>query len=33
MKLLYARVFFPGDGDYESRLHNEVLGLPKEDLG
>jgi hypothetical protein len=34
MKLLYARVFYPGDGDYESKrgLHNEILGLPKEDL-
>ena len=33
-KLLYARVFYPGDGDYESKkgLHNEALGLPKEDL-
>ena len=34
VKLLYARVFYPGDGDYESKkgLHNEALGLPKEDL-
>ncbi|KIW23596.1 uncharacterized protein PV07_11783 [Cladophialophora immunda] len=35
MKMLYARVFFPnGDGDYESKygLHNDVLGLPKEDF-
>ncbi|KAJ9615110.1 hypothetical protein H2200_001184 [Cladophialophora chaetospira] len=34
MKLLYARVFFPGDGDYESKhgLDNEKLGLPKEDF-
>jgi len=33
-KMLYARVFYPGDGDYESKkgLHNDVLGLPKEDL-
>lgn len=34
-KMLYSRMFFPnGDGDYESRrdLHNEVLGLPTEDL-
>ncbi|EXJ57220.1 hypothetical protein A1O7_07567 [Cladophialophora yegresii CBS 114405] len=34
VKLLYARVFFPGDGDYESKrgLHNDILGLPKEDF-
>ncbi|OAP63174.1 hypothetical protein AYL99_02401 [Fonsecaea erecta] len=35
MQMLYARVFFPnGDGDYESKygLHNDLLGLPKEDL-
>ncbi|ETI25745.1 hypothetical protein G647_02519 [Cladophialophora carrionii CBS 160.54] len=34
MKLLYARVFYPGDGDYESKrgLHNDILGLPKEDF-
>ena len=33
-KVLYARVFFPGDGDYESKrgLHNDALGLPKEDF-
>ncbi|KAJ7574645.1 hypothetical protein C8J56DRAFT_872053 [Mycena floridula] len=34
-KMLYSRTFFPdGCGDYETRhgLHNEVLGLPKEDL-
>jgi hypothetical protein len=34
-KLLYARLFYPnGDGDYESKkgLHNEELGLPKEDF-
>ncbi|KAJ5165838.1 NAD(P)-binding protein [Penicillium capsulatum] len=34
-KQLYSRMFFPnGDGDYESRreLHNEILGLPVEDL-
>ena len=34
IKMMYARVFFPGDGDYESKhgLHNDVLGLPKEDM-
>ncbi|KAL2127569.1 hypothetical protein VTI74DRAFT_10543 [Chaetomium olivicolor] len=34
-KMLYSRMFFPnGDGDYQSRraLHNDVLGLPAEDL-
>ncbi|GAB1312810.1 Oxidoreductase CipA [Madurella fahalii] len=34
-KMMYSRMFFPnGDGDYESRrsLHNDVLGLPAEDL-
>ncbi|KAJ7574626.1 hypothetical protein C8J56DRAFT_1017286 [Mycena floridula] len=34
-KMLYSRTFFPdGCGNYETRhgLHNEVLGLPKEDL-
>ncbi|KIW83944.1 hypothetical protein Z517_03190 [Fonsecaea pedrosoi CBS 271.37] len=34
-KMLYSRVFFPnGDGDFESKygLHNDLLGLPKEDL-
>ena len=34
-KLLYSRVFFPdGSGNYEATkgLHNDVLGLPKEDL-
>jgi hypothetical protein len=33
-RLLYARVFYPGDGDYESKvgLHNKVLGLPEEDF-
>ncbi|KAL2192575.1 hypothetical protein P885DRAFT_47330 [Corynascus similis CBS 632.67] len=34
-KMLYSRMFFPnGDGDYQSRraLHNDVLGLPVEDL-
>lgn len=34
-KLLYARVFYPDrSGEYESTegLHNDVLGLPKEDL-
>lgn len=32
---LYARIFYPdGCGDYESKekLHNKILGLPKEDL-
>ncbi|KAJ7697601.1 hypothetical protein B0H17DRAFT_1051614 [Mycena rosella] len=35
IKQLYSRVFYPdGCGDYEVRhgLHNEILGLPKEDL-
>ena len=34
-KLLYSRVFFPdGSGNYEATkgLHNDILGLPKEDL-
>ncbi|KAJ7600387.1 hypothetical protein C8J56DRAFT_1038001 [Mycena floridula] len=34
-KALYARVFYPdGCGNYEDRhgLHNDILGLPKEDL-
>lgn len=34
-KLLYARVFYKdGSGNYEASrgLHNDVLGLPKEDL-
>ncbi|KAJ6605426.1 putative isoflavone reductase family protein [Mycena vulgaris] len=34
-KLLYTRVFYPdGCGNYEARhgLHNDILGLPKEDL-
>ncbi|RVX73756.1 hypothetical protein B0A52_02646 [Exophiala mesophila] len=34
-QLLYARVFYPTDeANYERRglLHNEILGLPKEDL-
>jgi hypothetical protein len=33
-KMLYARAFYPGDGDYESKkgLHNDALGLPKEDF-
>ncbi len=34
-KMLYSRMFFPnGDGDYQSRrvLHNNLLGLPVEDL-
>ncbi|KIY03649.1 uncharacterized protein Z520_00340 [Fonsecaea multimorphosa CBS 102226] len=35
VKVLYARVFFPnGDGDFESKygLHNDILGLPREDF-
>lgn len=34
-KMLYSRMFFPnGGGDYESKvgLHNDLLGLPVEDL-
>lgn len=32
-KMLYSRMFFPtGDGDYESRLNNNLLSLPAEDL-
>ncbi|KAJ7580610.1 hypothetical protein C8J56DRAFT_1029737 [Mycena floridula] len=32
-KMLYSRTFFPdGCGNYEAKLHNELLGLPKEDL-
>ncbi|KAL7623780.1 hypothetical protein AAE478_005333 [Parahypoxylon ruwenzoriense] len=34
-KMLYSRMFFPnGDGDIQSRvkLHNDLLGLPVEDL-
>ena len=32
-KMLYARVLFPnGGGDFSTKLHNEVLGLPHEDL-
>ncbi|KAJ7310053.1 putative isoflavone reductase family protein [Mycena albidolilacea] len=34
-KLLYTRAFYPdGCGNYEARngLHNDILGLPKEDL-
>ncbi|GJJ74336.1 hypothetical protein EMPS_06694 [Entomortierella parvispora] len=32
-KLLYARMFYPeGCGDYEAKLNNDLLGLPKEDL-
>ena len=31
-KMLYSRMFFPtGDGDFKP-VHNDVLGLPKEDL-
>ncbi|KAJ7855576.1 putative isoflavone reductase family protein [Mycena leptocephala] len=35
VKLLYTRAFYPdGCGNYEARhgLHNDILGLPKEDL-
>ena len=34
MSSAFARVFYPGDGDYESKygLANRVLGLPQEDL-
>lgn len=35
VKVLYSRVFFPdGSGNYEASrgLHNDALGLPKEDL-
>lgn len=34
-RMLYSRMFFPtADGDYQSRLelHNDLLGLPVEDL-
>lgn len=34
-KVLYTRVFFPnGDSNYEAKygLHNDILGLPKEDI-
>jgi len=32
-KLLYARMFYKdGSGDIRAKLHNEVLGLPKENL-
>ena len=32
-KMLYSRVFYPdGCGDFEDKLHNQALGLPKEDL-
>ena len=34
-RLLYSRTFFPnGDGNYETRygLHNDLLGLPKENI-
>jgi len=32
-KMLYARIFFPnGDGNFSSKLHNNLLDLPKEDL-
>ena len=31
-KMMYSRMFFPtGDGDFKP-VHNDVLGLPKEDL-
>lgn len=30
---MYTRMFYPnGDGNFESKLTNETLGLPKEDL-
>ncbi|KAK2763845.1 hypothetical protein FQN54_009463 [Arachnomyces sp. PD_36] len=33
VRLLYSRMFFPnGDGEFEDKLHNEVLGLPVENL-
>eukprot|EP01113_Clastostelium_recurvatum_P003098 TRINITY_DN11341_c0_g1_i3.p1 TRINITY_DN11341_c0_g1~~TRINITY_DN11341_c0_g1_i3.p1 ORF type:complete len:364 (+),score=112.85 TRINITY_DN11341_c0_g1_i3:122-1213(+) len=33
VRVLYARIFFKEDpGNHESRSHNEVLGLPKEDI-
>ncbi|KAJ7573706.1 putative isoflavone reductase family protein [Mycena floridula] len=35
VKALYSRVFYPdGSGNYEARhgLHNDILGLPKEDI-
>jgi hypothetical protein len=32
-KMLYTRVMFPnGDGDFSDKLHNNLLGLPQEDL-
>ncbi|KAG0301568.1 hypothetical protein BGZ99_003392, partial [Dissophora globulifera] len=32
-KLLYARTFYPdGSGNFEHKLNNDILGLPKEDL-
>jgi len=32
-RLLYTRVFYPdGSGDFNSDLHNDILGLPEEDL-
>jgi len=32
-KMLYARIFFPnGDVNFSSKLHNNLLDLPKEDL-
>ncbi|KAG4220711.1 hypothetical protein PC116_g30810 [Phytophthora cactorum] len=32
-KMLYSRMFFPsGDSDYKGNLHNDLLGLPIEDL-
>ena len=36
VKVMYTRTFYPNsDGDFESSkgLSNDVLGLPKEDLG
>ena len=32
--ILYARLFYKdGAGDFNDKLDNDVLGLPKEDLG
>jgi hypothetical protein len=32
-KAMYSRMFFPnGDGNFETEIVNDVLGLPKEDL-
>ena len=33
VRFLYTRVFFPtGEGDYSYKSHNQLLGLPQEDL-